>query len=78
MALTTGSGGFLTQGAALATLEVETKLDAIAELFSQVKFRGAMFIDNPTDVESKTLAEWGQANDVLQYDVFEKSDQLAC
>jgi len=28
-----------------------------------------MFIDNPTDEESKTLAEWGQANDVLQYDV---------
>ena len=70
LALTTGSGGFLTQGAAAETLTAETKLEAITELFAQVKFRGAMFIDNPTDEESKTLAEWGQANDVLQYDVF--------
>jgi hypothetical protein len=70
LALTTGSGGFLTQGAAAETLTAETKLAAITELFAQVKFRGAMFIDNPTDEESKTLAEWGQANDVLQYDVF--------
>ena len=70
LALTTGSGGFLTQGAADDTLTAETKLAGITELFSQVKFRGAMFIDNPTDEESKTLAEWGQANDVLQYDVF--------
>ncbi len=76
LALTTGSGGFLTQGAALATLTAETKLAGIAELFSQVKFRGAMFIDNPSDVESKTLAEWGQANDVLQYDVFESPTNL--
>jgi len=64
LALTTGSGGFLTQGAALAALTAETKLAGIAELFSQVKFRGAMFIDNPTDDESKDLAEWGQAHDV--------------
>jgi len=70
LALTTGSGGFLTQGAAAETLTAETKLAGIAELRSQVKFRGAMFIDNPTDIESKDLAEWGQANDVLQYDVF--------
>ena len=76
LALTTGSGGFLTQGAALAALTAETKLAGITELFSQVKFRGAMFIDNPSDVESKTLAEWGQANDVLQYDVFESPTNL--
>ena len=76
LALTTGSGGFLTQGAAAETLTAETKLAAITELFAQVKFRGAMFIDNPTDEESKTLAEWGQANDVLQYDVFDAPANL--
>jgi len=76
LALTTGSGGFLTQGAAAETLTAETKLAAITELFSQVKFRGAMFIDNPTDVESKALAEFGQANDVLQYDVFDSPANL--
>jgi len=76
LALTTGSGGFLIQGAASATLTAETKLAGITELFSQVKFRGAMFIDNPTDSESKDLAEWGQANDVLQYDVFDSPSNL--
>jgi len=76
LALTTGSGGFLTQGAADETLTAETKLAGIAELRSQVKFRGAMFIDNPTDIEAKDLAEWGQANDVLQYDVFESPTNL--
>ena len=76
LALTTGSGGFLTQGAAAETLTAETKLAGITELRSQVKFRGAMFIDSPTDEESKDLAEWGQANDVLQYDVFESPANL--
>jgi len=76
LALTTGSGGSLTQGAALATLTAETKLAGITELRSQVKFMGAMFLDNPTDIESKDLAEWGQANDVLQYDVFDSPDNL--
>jgi len=76
LALTTGSGGFLTQGAAAETLTAETKLAAITELFAQVKFRGAMFIDNPTDLESKALAEFGQANDVLQYDVFDAPANL--
>lgn len=76
LAITTGSGASLTQGAASDTLTSETKLEAITELASQVKFRGAMFIDNPTDEESKTLAEWGQANDVLQYDVFDSPDNL--
>jgi Protein of unknown function (DUF3383). len=34
LALTTGSGGFLTQGAAAETLTAETKLAAITELFA--------------------------------------------
>lgn len=76
LGLVTGSGGYLTQGAASDTLSAETKLAAITELFSQVKFRGAMFIDNPTDEESEDLAEWSQANDVLMYDVFNDPDNL--
>ena len=76
LALASGSGGYLTQGADSDTLTVETKLDAIVELASQVKFRGAMFIDNPTDIESKDLAEWAQANSVLMYDVFDSLDNL--
>ena len=76
LALTTGSGGFLTQGAASENLAIETKLAALTELAAQVKIRGAMFIDNPTDVESKSLAEFGQANDLLQYDVFDAPANL--
>lgn len=76
LALSAGSGGYLTQGAAADTLLAETKLAAITELAGQVKFRGAMFIDNPTDLESKDLAEWAQANSVLMYDVFDSPDNL--
>lgn len=60
----------ITQGAALATLTVETKVAAIAALKALVNIKGAVFIDNPTDVESKDLAVWAQANNTLLYDVF--------
>lgn len=76
LALSTGSGGFLTQGAAADTLAIETKEEAATELLGQVKYRGAMFIDNPTDLESKALAEFAQANDVLFYDVFDAAANL--
>jgi len=76
LSIASGSGGYLTQGAASEVLAVETKLAAITELASQVKFRGAMFIDDPTDVEAKDLAEWAQANSVLVYDVFSSADNL--
>lgn len=77
LALTSGSGAFLTQGAAADTLTPETKLAAITELSSQVKFRGAMFIDDPTDTEvTDDLAPWAQANDVLLYDVFSDPTNL--
>lgn len=74
--IASGSGGYLAQGADSETLAVETKLEAITELASQVKFRGAMFIDDPTDNEAKDLAEWAQANSVLVYDVFSDPDNL--
>jgi hypothetical protein len=76
LGLATGSGGYLTQGAASASPTAETKLAAITELLSQVKFRGAMFISKPTDEEAEDLAEWSQANDVLMYDVFNDPDNL--
>jgi hypothetical protein len=77
LALTSGSGAFLTQGAAADTLTPETKLAGITELASQVKFRGAMFIDDPTDDEvTDDLAPWAQANDVLLYDVFSSAANL--
>ncbi len=76
LAIAEGTGATTTQGAASDTLAVETKEEAITELASQVKFRGAMFIDNPTDDEAEDLAEWAQANSVLMYDVFDNSDNL--
>jgi hypothetical protein len=74
--LSEGSGAVLVQGAAADTLTAETMLEAITELASQVKFRGAMFIDTPTDDTRETLAEWAQANNVLMYDVFSGADYL--
>ncbi len=76
LALASGTGATTTQGAAAETLTVETKVEAANTLLGLVKFRGLMFIDAPTDVEAKDLAEWGQANSVLQYDVFDQPDQL--
>lgn len=76
LAITSGSGATITQGAAAANLTLETKEAAITALLAAVKFRGAMFIDAPTDVEAKDLAEWGQANDVIQYDVFDTATNL--
>ena len=35
-----------------------------------------MFIDNPIDADSELLATWGQANDVLGYDVFSADANL--
>jgi hypothetical protein len=76
LALSTGTGAVATQGAAADTLAVETKVDAVSALRALIKFRGLVFIDNPTDIESKDLAEWGQANSILQYDVFSSASNL--
>ena len=76
LALAAGTGAVATQGAAASVLSSETKEAAIAELKSQTNMYGAMFIDEPTSVEAKTLAEWAQANDTLVYDVFDVAANL--
>lgn len=70
LAITSGTGAILVQGAAADTLAIETKEDALNALIAEVQFRGVMFIDQPTDGERATLSAWSQANSVLQYDVF--------
>ena len=74
--LSDGSGATLEQGAEAETLTAETMLEAIQELASQVKFRGAMFISSPLDDARTDLAEWAQANNVLMYDVFDEESNL--
>jgi len=76
LSLATGTGAVIVDGAASDTLAVETKVEAITELKSQINIKGFMFIDNPTDVESKDLATWSQANKVLSYDVFDSATNL--
>lgn len=76
LGLSAGTGAVTTQGAAAVVLSAESKVDAVTELKSQTNFKGGVFIDNPTDIESKALAEWAQANDVLMYDVFSDSSNL--
>jgi len=71
-----GTGASVTQGAVAAVLPVETKVAAISALKALVNIKGAVFIDNPTDIESKDLAVWGQANSVLMYDVFSAPTNL--
>ncbi|MAB53533.1 DUF3383 family protein [Marinobacter sp.] len=77
LALSGGGGAVATQGAASDTLAAETKVAAVTALRSEVKYRGFMFIDNPTDEESEALAAWAQANDALSYDVFDASANLS-
>jgi len=74
--LATGTGATITQGAAAATLTVETKTTALNALLAAVQFRGVTWIDQPTDSERATLAAWSQANSVLQYDVFTGASYL--
>lgn len=76
LGLSVGTGAAAVQGAAAVTLTAESKVAAVTELKSQTNFKGGVFIDNPTDVESKALAEWAQANDTLLYDVFSDAANL--
>jgi hypothetical protein len=71
-----GTGATTVQGADASVLSAESKEDAVTALKALVNFKGFMFIDNPTDPESKALAEWAQANSVLGYDVFDASVNL--
>lgn len=71
-----GTGAATVQGADASAIALETKVEAVTELLSQVNYKGFMFIDNPTDVDSKLLASFAQANSVLSYDVFSASSNL--
>lgn len=74
--LSAGTGAVKTDGVASGTLSAETKVDAVTALKADVNFKGFVFIDKPTDVEAKALAQWCQANSVLSYDVFSQSTNL--
>lgn len=71
-----GTGATTTQGAAADVLTAESKEDAITALLALVNVKGFMFIDNPIDADSKSLAEFAQANNVLYYDVFDAAANL--
>ena len=66
----------IVQGADTSTVALETKLEAVSAVKALVNYKGFTFIDNPTDAESETLAEWAQANNVLGYDVFDSPSNL--
>lgn len=76
LGLTSTSGATSVDGAAADTLIAETKVEALDAAKALVNFKGGMFIDNPTDTESKDMAEWAQANSVLLYDVFDDPTNL--
>jgi hypothetical protein len=76
LTLSEGSGCSIVAGEASGTLAVETKVEAMSLLKAEINIKGAVFIDNPTDLESKALATWAAANSVLMYDVFDSADNL--
>jgi len=74
--LATGTGAVSIAGLDTQVLSAESKEDALNECLSKELFKGVVFIDNPTDVESKSIATWCKANDVIGYDVFDSDDNL--
>jgi hypothetical protein len=76
LALATGTGAVATQGAASATLTAETKLEAASQLAALTNYKGAVFIDPPTDAEAEDLAAFAQASNLLMYDVFDTPTNL--
>jgi hypothetical protein len=74
--LASGTGAVATAGADSVILAAETKETAVTEALKEEPFKGAVFIDNPTDAESTALATWAKANDVIFYDVFDSAANL--
>ena len=76
LGLATGTGAIAVVGTASGTLTAETKVDSVTKALKEEPFKGFTFLDNPTDVESKALAVFAQANDILSYDVFDSASNL--
>lgn len=76
LAISTGTGAYVTDGVAVVVLSAETKTAGITAVKAAINIKGAMFIDKPSDADVVLLATWGQANDVLIYDVFNDTDNL--
>lgn len=74
--LAAGTGATSVDGEAAQVLSAESKEDALNEALNEEAFRGCLFIDNPTDVESEGISTWAKANDVLFYDVFDSAANL--
>lgn len=71
-----GTGAATVQGADASVLALETPVAAATALLAEVNYKGFMFIDNPIDADSKLLASFAQANNVLSYDVFSVAANL--
>ena len=71
-----GTGAALVQGADASVVALETPTEAATALLAEVNYKGFMFIDNPIDADSKLLASFAQANNVLSYDVFSVAANL--
>lgn len=70
------NGATIINGEDAQTLTAESKVEAISEVKSLVNFKGFCFIDNTTDAESESLADWTQEKAVLSYDVFSDTNNL--
>lgn len=76
LALSDGSGASLVIGLDAATLEPESKLEALSAVKALVNYKGVCFIDRMLDNEVEGIATWAGANAVLVYNVFSGADYL--
>lgn len=76
LGLSDGSGAVLTQGAEAGTLTAESKEDAVNAVRAETNAYGYVFVDQPTSVEAKALAQLAQASGFLMYDVFTSASNL--
>lgn len=76
LGLASGTGAVLTQGAAAGTLTAESKEAAVNAVRAETNAYGYVFVDQPTSVEAKSLAQLAQASGFLMYDVFTSASNL--
>jgi hypothetical protein len=77
IALDSGSGAFVTNGADAIPATSEDSVTALSAILADTPCKGVAFIDEQnTDADILALASFAQANDVLIYDVFSNASNL--
>jgi len=76
LGLDSNSSSTKVDGADASVLSAETKVEGVSAVKSEINIKGFCYIDTTTDQESKDLAVWTQANELMSYDVFSDPTNL--